>query len=189
MVRENPPPFDEKRWIGKGKIFPSNSSAFPDLKGYRKRKLFIPEDFYRYTFPNSEVTVKDFLALRLPKESYALVHPSASTCFSTFPANDDVKHLIPRALPSRSFVEAMSKEFGQALLDGAVSVEDPSYKNSRLPLWSVQYWQEMYKVVDSQSRWRTCQIWLDSKMHPTATLPAVQVVQAWISVTRMSPRR
>lgn len=110
MVRENPPPFDEKRWIGKGKIFPSNSSAFPDLKGYRKRKLFIPEDFYRYTFPNSEVTVKDFLALRLPKESYALVHPSASTCFSTFPANDDVKHLIPRALPSRSFVEAMSKE-------------------------------------------------------------------------------
>ncbi|KAF8222495.1 hypothetical protein L208DRAFT_1413387 [Tricholoma matsutake] len=95
MVRENPPPFDEKRWIGKGKIFPSNSSAFPDLEGYRKRKLFIPEDFYRYAFPNSEVTVKDFLALRLPKESYALVHPSASTCFSTFPANDDDHETYP----------------------------------------------------------------------------------------------
>jgi hypothetical protein len=68
MVHENPPPFDEKWWIGKGKIFPPNSSAFPDLEGYRKRKLFIPEDFYRYTFPNSEVTVKDFLALRLTRK-------------------------------------------------------------------------------------------------------------------------
>ena len=82
--------------IGKGKIFFSNSS-FPDLEGYCKNKLFIPEDFYRYTFPNSEVAVIDFLALKLPKESYALVHPSASTCFSTLPANDDVKHLITRA--------------------------------------------------------------------------------------------
>jgi hypothetical protein len=45
---------------------------------------------------------------------------SASTCFSTFPANDNVKHLITKTLPSRSFVEAMRKEFGQALLDGAV---------------------------------------------------------------------
>ncbi|KAF8228718.1 hypothetical protein L208DRAFT_1403197 [Tricholoma matsutake] len=160
--------------IGKGKIFPSNSSAFPDL-----------EDFYRYTFPNSEVAVKDFLALKLPKESYALVHPSASTCFSTLPANDNVKHLITRAFPSQNFVEAMRKEFGQALLDGAVSVEDPSYKNSRLPLWSLQYWHEMYKVVDSQSRWRTCLIWLDSKMHSTATLLAVQVVQAWLSIKIM----
>jgi hypothetical protein len=64
MVHQNPPPFDEKQWIGKGKIFPSNSSAFPDLEGYHKRKLFIPEDFYRYTFTNSKVAVKDFLALR-----------------------------------------------------------------------------------------------------------------------------
>ncbi|KAF8229108.1 hypothetical protein L208DRAFT_1402690, partial [Tricholoma matsutake] len=89
IIHENPSPFDEKQWIRKGKIFPSNSSAFPDLEGYCKNKLFIPEDFYRYTFPNSEVAVKDFLALKLPKESYALVHPSASTCFSTLPANDD----------------------------------------------------------------------------------------------------
>ena len=149
MVYENPLPFDEKQWIRKGKIFPSNSSAFPDLEGYCKNKLFIPEYFYRYTFPNSEVAVKDFLALKLPKESYTLVHPPASTCFSTLPANDDVKHLITRALPSQNFVKAMRKEFGQALLNGAVSVEDPSYKNSCLPLWSLQYWHEMYKVVNS----------------------------------------
>lgn len=68
----------------------------------------------------------------------------------------------------------MRKEFGQALLDGALSVEDPSYRNSHLPLWSVQYWNKIYQVVDAQSRWRKSLSWLDVNMDPTATLPAVQ---------------
>lgn len=161
MVYETPPQFDEKRWIAKGKKFPSNSYDFPDLDGYCEQKLSIPKDSYRNIFPDREVTVKDFLALKLPKERYGLVNPLALTCFSTIAANDDnIEHLAARALPSRKFVESMRKEFGQALLDGAVSVEDPSYKNSRLPLWSVQYWHEMYKAVDSQSQWRRCLSWL-----------------------------
>ena len=60
MVHENLPPFDEKRWIGKGKIFLSNSSAFPDLEGYCKRNLFIPEDFCRYAVPNSSSQSRRF---------------------------------------------------------------------------------------------------------------------------------
>ena len=150
------------------------------MDNYCKQKLSIPEDSYKNIFPDREVTVKDFLALKLPKERFGLVNPLASTCFSTIAANDTIRHLAARELPSRNFVEAMRKEFGQALLDSAVSVDDPSYKNSRLPLWSVQYWHEMYSVVDSQSQWRRCLSWLDSNMDPTATLPAVQEARLWL---------
>ena len=125
-VHSTPPLFDKKRWIGKGKKFPSNSFDFPGLEGYCKEKLSIPKDSYSYAFPDNKVTVKDFLACTLPQEHYGLVHLSATTCFSTIPPNDDIQQLATRALPSWNFVQAMRKEFGQALLDGALSVEDPS---------------------------------------------------------------
>jgi hypothetical protein len=99
IIHKDSPPFDQKQWIRNGKIFPSNPSTFPDLEGYCERKLFIPDIFYRYAFPSSNIAVEDFLALKLPKQSYPLVHPSASTCFSTLPENDDIKHLVARALP------------------------------------------------------------------------------------------
>jgi hypothetical protein len=41
-----------------------------------------------------------------------LVHPSATTCFSTIPPNYDIQQLTTRALLSRNFVQAMRKEFG-----------------------------------------------------------------------------
>jgi hypothetical protein len=70
MVYETPPQFDEKQWIGKGKKSPSNSYYdFPDLDGYCEQKLSISKDSYRNIFPDREVTVKDFLALKLPKRT------------------------------------------------------------------------------------------------------------------------
>jgi hypothetical protein len=48
------------------------------------------------------------------------VNPLASTWFSTIAANDNIEYLTTRVLPSQKFVEAMRKEFSQALLDSAV---------------------------------------------------------------------
>ena len=64
-VHSTLPLFDKKRWIGRGKKFPSNSFNFPDLKGYCEEKLSIPKDSYSYAFPDNQVTVKDFLVTML----------------------------------------------------------------------------------------------------------------------------
>ena len=39
IIHEDPPPFDPKQWIRKGKIFPSNPSTFPDLESYCERNI------------------------------------------------------------------------------------------------------------------------------------------------------
>ncbi|RDB22778.1 hypothetical protein Hypma_009978 [Hypsizygus marmoreus] len=178
-VYDEPPPLDEQHWIGTGKFFPSDRSSIPpDLEGYYRGKLSIPDDFRTCTFPHDKLTIDAFLNLSLPIQSYALVHPPTSTCFSLYPPNEDVNRLITRALPSRQFVNSMSKAFGQQLLNGSLSVEDPSYKMSRLPLWVVQYWLDMYSVVDAQATWRKCLAWLDAHAELTATFPAVQQARA-----------
>ena len=39
IIHEDPLPFDPKQWIRKGKIFPSDPSAFLDLESYCERKI------------------------------------------------------------------------------------------------------------------------------------------------------
>jgi hypothetical protein len=59
--------------------------------------------------------------------------------YSSLPPNQDEEVLLSRPIPSKNFVEKAKGAFGQAILDGKHSVQDPSYPNSRLPLWSIQF--------------------------------------------------
>ena len=56
--------------------------------------------------------------------------------------------------PSLEFVQDVEAHLGQAILDGAQSIEDPAYKGGGLPFWTIRYWKEMHVVSQAQARWK-----------------------------------
>jgi len=45
-----------------------------------------------------------------------------------------------------------------------VSIENPRFPASRLPLWSIRYFKKMYEIHNIQSQWRKGIEWLDSNL-------------------------
>lgn len=72
--------------------------------------------------------------------------------------------LADRNLPPRPFVDKLYSNFRQAILDGMQSVTDPAYAGSRLPLWIICFWVEMWKMHDIYECWRGGLQWLDQKV-------------------------
>ena len=69
-----------------------------------------------------------------------------------------------RALPAEAFIDAAMKDLGQALLDGKKSVEDPSFPQSRLPFWVLQFWNKMHWIVFAQPQWMKGLSWIDNNI-------------------------
>lgn len=176
------PPFSADEWIGKNKKYPTDASKVPpELERYCTLTLEIPEQFRTLLLPDDNMTIDAFLRFQMPKESYDLVYPSAKKAFSPQPPNENIERLRTRVLPSRKFVEETRKAFGQAVLNGANSVVDPKYKESRIPLWVITFWRNAYEVVDATSRWRKSMAWLKAHQEPTATLPVIKKAENWLA--------
>jgi hypothetical protein len=85
--------------------------------------------------------------------------------------------LKTRKLPSREFVADAEAHLGQALLDGAESIEDPAYKGEGLPVWAIEYWKEMYAAADAQEVWKKSIAWLQKYGTGTGTHPDIDRAQ------------
>lgn len=155
------PQLDHSIWIGKGRDWPKDPKDVPRGLGlYRSHLLEIPDYYKKQAFPRNDITVEEFITKDLLKVSHSLVAVKPNLWFNHLPPNQDVEALLSRPIPSQVFVEKIKEAFGQAILDGKESVQDPSFPNSRLPLWSVQFWVKAHEINDSQHRWKTSLAWL-----------------------------
>jgi len=145
---ENPAILNESDWIGMGKSYPTFPEKVPEaLRNYRSLHLEIPRDAAQILLPNVNLTVKELIEKTLPKVLHGLVFKAPKSCYQILKPNQDVDCLRYRALPTKAFVHAAMEDLGQALLDGKKSVEDPSFPQSRLPLWVLQFWNNMHGIT------------------------------------------
>jgi len=160
------PLFEKDKWIGRGRTYPKNPVEVPwEVASYCKALLVIPSEFAEEAFPDNNIGVEAFLALKLPKVSFSVVHIQPDRCFRKLVPNQDAHCLLTRPIPSQGFVERLKGVFGQAILDGNISVEDPNFQGSRLPLWSIQFWGEMLEVINAQAEWRKSLTWIEAMKH------------------------
>ena len=113
----------------------------------------IPRQYQPLLIPDPTLSIFQFTELRLPKTS-TLIEYVAKICFLEQDKTEDIICLANRNLPSRTFVNNTKLAFGQAILDGARSINDPYYKGDLLPLWTVQYWDTMHEMLDDQKTWQ-----------------------------------
>ena len=124
------------------------------------------------------MTVVDFIQLELPKKTSAILTYSAKTWFSKQSPTEDIQCLVSRNLPSKNFVNNAKEVSGQAMLDGAMSIEDPQYKGGRLPLWTISFWARMHEICEEQEIWRQSGKWLDVNADNSAKMTAIN--ECWM---------
>lgn len=97
-------------------------------------------------------------------EEHGPVYFDAASFFDNLPPNEDpCDTLKTRPIPAATLVDKLKEAFGQALLDGAKSIRDRRYQQSRLPLWTVGYWLEMHRVFAARKKWRLTKGWMDKE--------------------------
>ncbi|GLB42721.1 hypothetical protein LshimejAT787_1201700 [Lyophyllum shimeji] len=162
-ISEGPPPFNRAEWIGRGRKLPEDPDKVPiGLQYYCNSLLEIPEYIQATHFPAENLNVHDFLKFALPRQTHGFALVRTEKCFTRIEANEDIACLRSRPLPSQQLVTALATHFRQAVLDEMVSVEDPAFPNSRLPLWSISYFKKVYELYAIQSEWRKAMKWLES---------------------------
>ena len=134
----------------------------------QKKSLTIP-DAYLVHFPAVDLPIAKFIQLQLPIQSTAIITTTTKNWFSKDSPQDDIMGLFTRPILSKDFLTTLSKAFGQAWLDGAMSITDCRYNDGRdqLPLWVLTMWQKMAGIVDKQTAWKRSSQWLhteDAKM-------------------------
>lgn len=157
------PQLNQDIWIGHGREWPKDPKLVPRALGlYRSHLLEVPEYYINKAFPRADITVEKFIETDLLKVSYSLVAVKPILWFNMLSPNQDEEVLLSRPIPSQIFVQKAKEAFGQAILDGNLSIQDPSYPNSRLPLWSVQFWTKAHEVKDAQLQWKKALDWFDT---------------------------
>ena len=180
-LASNVPAFSTAEWIGQGRTYPVDNSPFPELAAFHTAALAIPRHGSNF-LPSPCLSIQQLLSLELPTTAATLVHRSAKQCFCPQPPTEDLSCLQTRRIPSKGFVNDANKAFGQALLDGAQSFADPHYKGSPLPLWVVNFWTEMHKVLDARSVWEKTNHWLKANRDGTARDVVIDQCHAHLDV-------
>ena len=106
----------------------------------------IPSECQNRLLPNNSMNVLDFIQLELPKTSSAILTYSAKTLILNESPTEDIECLTSCNLPSKTFVDNAKAVSGQAMLDGAMSIEDPQYMGGHLPLWTISFWAKMHAI-------------------------------------------
>jgi hypothetical protein len=145
-------------WIGRGRKWPKDPPS--ELLAARDRVLAIPANALRLT-PDTQLSVQELLALKLPLQPGNLVMTKATESFSTLAPNEDVNLvLVRRAIPPTAWIRALEKCVSQAWLDGNQSIIDSRVKSSRLPLWLPKYWRTLVLVHEKVEGWKAAYYWL-----------------------------
>ena len=150
--------FNKQKWIKQNCKYPADPPA--ELRAYRDSLYEIPQKYQYHLIPERTFNIIEFTELKLPGTTSTLIEYIAKNCFSEHEPTKDISCLANRNLPSRSFVDNAKSAFGQAILDGAKSIDDPHYKGGFLPLWAVSYWDTMHRIVEDQKIWQQALQWL-----------------------------
>ena len=170
--------FDQAKWISTGQIYPTESEPPEEMRAYYDTVYDIPSDYQNRLIPDNAMNVLDFIQLDLPKTTSAILTYSAKTLFSKESPTEDIQCLTSRNIPSKSFVDNAKAVSGQAMLDGAKSIEDPQYKGGRLPLWTISFWARMHVIREEQEIWKKSREWLDENMDKTGETTTIN--ECWM---------
>lgn len=120
--------FDEKEWIGVGKIYPRKDTPL-FIEWAKKAKLAIPPE-YEHHFPSLALPVMEFINLKLPHASNELITAKPGSWFSPDCPDSDLTYLFERSIPPKEYVATLDQAFGQAWFDGASLLNTTIAKNS-----------------------------------------------------------
>lgn len=124
--------------------------------------LEIPPQIQRQVFPDTSLSVLDFLKFPLPIISGAAPQHTASQFFSNCtPTMEDVIIIQKIPIPPAKTVADLVVESKAAVLSGARSVKcqhAPSASQQNLPVWVIPYWAE---VLELRSTFRKA--WLQAE--------------------------
>lgn len=151
--------WDPRKWIGIGKSYPKTDIP-PEVSAAREQALAVPEE-YRSHYPNRAMTIPELLNAELPVQIPVLVTAPAWECFRIEEPNEDLTVLKTRPIPPQQWLHDAVAAFGQAWFDGARSIVDWRFKQSRLPFWVLTYWQALQEPIRDQAQWNVAQEWLD----------------------------
>ena len=167
-VEDDFTPFLPETWIGKEKIFPRIVPPFIQRAYDKAFKIPIEQ---LALLPEEDRLVAHFLMVPLPGQSNLLVNYSVESCFSTEAPNENLELLRTRPLPSKALMKELIEFLGQAWFNASKSVVDRRYKMSRFPLWTVQFWDCMQRVVKGQAAWRLCENWIGEQRNVLGMQP------------------
>ena len=150
--------FDKVKQIKQNCKYPADPPA--ELRAYQDSLYEIPQEYQLQLLPEPTFNIIQFTKLKLPGTTSTLIEYATKNCFSEHEPTEDKSCLANHNLPSRIFVNNAKSAFGQAILDGAKSIDDPHYKGGFLPLWTVAYWGAMHGIVEDQKIWQQVLQWL-----------------------------
>ncbi|KAL7281612.1 hypothetical protein ACG7TL_004929 [Trametes sanguinea] len=154
----NSPIFDPAEWISCGKTYPSaDTPGF--IHAARKAVLAILTEHLKL-LPDQTLSVLALLRKTLPPELAHLVTQEAQCSFDFEAPTDTLEALESRPLPPDDLVRKLQQAFGQAWFNGAQSLVDRRFKQSKLLLFVLTYWTEMGLVVSKKAIWKRAVDWL-----------------------------
>jgi hypothetical protein len=106
------------------------------------------------------MAVEKFLALKI-KPSFGLVSEKTDRAYSRLVPNQDTTCLLARPIPNQSIVELMvwtGCSGWEHLCGGS---DTPS---SRLPLRCIQFWIDVFEVINARSKWGKSMAWVDKEI-------------------------
>jgi hypothetical protein len=97
--------------------------------------------------------------------------------FSQLEPNIDLTCLATRPIPPVDWLGKLNMALGQAWFDGQRSIIDPRYKDSRLPLWTIQFWKDMAEAVKKRVLWQASDEWIAKNMKDIAVVKEGEVAR------------
>lgn len=160
-IQDEPPAFHKGDWIGTGRQYPKAEAPLA-LTYYLASLLQVPDTVAEEYIPSRNLSIANFIQKKLPRVSYSLSTTKPEFCFRKEDPNEGTNALVTHELPSMAWVNGLKEHFGQAVLDGMESIEDPRYRGSRVPLWWIGFWTEMHRVCDIQRNWTKAMEWIEN---------------------------
>ncbi|KAF9022437.1 hypothetical protein BDZ89DRAFT_205356 [Hymenopellis radicata] len=121
----------------------------PGLDQYLQRQLEVPPNIISSLFPPGYDYVHTLIAAKLPETSHELVHAKDVYWFSNLPPNSDIATCIKsRPIPPLHLLKGLRERAGQALLDGNITLMNPAYPDSRLPIFALTCWERMHELTE-----------------------------------------
>ena len=148
------------------------------MQAYYDTIYDIPSECQNRLLPNNIMNVLDFIQLELPKTSSAILTYPAKTLILNESPTEDIQCLTSCNLPSKTFIDNAKAVSGQAMLDGAMSIEDPQYKGGHLPLWTILFWARMHAICKEQQIWKQSEKWLAANVDNSARMTAIN--ECWM---------
>lgn len=154
--------FNREEWIGVGRILPENPNLIPTgLANLFALLLQVPSHVKAAYYPSPSLDVSHFIAFSLPEQTHSLPKIHVVECFSSSVPNEHEDNFLTHRLPARHFVDESLHRFRQAVLDGMKTIVHPAFPGSYLPLWCIQFWNDMWKLYEKKGEWKNAAEWLD----------------------------